>query len=80
MAKTDKTEPAAPQMREVPGIRVTTDVNRRVPCAGHFWAGISEVPRHHYSEAQIAELKLCKLLDVNDEITVQVPAEDAPQA
>lgn len=62
------------QTKEVPGLRVTTGVNTRIPCAGHFWAGISEVPARDYTDAQIVELRASKLLQVED-CTVLVPDE-----
>lgn len=66
MATSPDKAQAKPKTREVAGLRITTDVNRRIACAGHYWAGISEVPAADYTEAQIAELRECKLLDVKD--------------
>lgn len=53
------------------GLRVTTKTEDRVTCAGHQWAGISEVPAANYSARQITELRECPDLVVEDiEVTV----------
>lgn len=66
MAKTDK-----PVTQQVKGLRVTTKTEDRVTCAGHQWAGISEVPAAPFSARHIAELKACEALTVEDiEVTV----------
>lgn len=65
MAKKDTTAQA------VKGLRVTTKTEDRVTCAGHQWAGVSEVPAAGYSARQITELKECPDLTVEDiEVTV----------
>lgn len=57
--------------KAVPGLRVTNTTPDRVTCAGHQWAGVSEVPAANYSERQIADLKACQWLKVEDiEVTV----------
>jgi hypothetical protein len=57
---------------KAPGLRVTNTTPDRVTCAGHQWAGVSEVPAANYSERQIADLKACGSLKVEDiEVTVE---------
>lgn len=58
-----------PQAQEIPGLRITTDAEHRVSSGGRDWAGISEVPLHWFSAAQLLELKADKRLTV-EEITV----------
>lgn len=64
MAKTEK-----PAAREIPGLRITTDPDRRVSAGGRDWAGVSEVPLHWFSAAQLIELRADSRLQV-EEITV----------
>jgi hypothetical protein len=50
---------------KVPYLRVTTErIDVAVECAGHRWAGISEVPRGGFSDSQIETLKADKRLMV----------------
>jgi hypothetical protein len=55
-----------PGTQPVKGLRVTTKTPARVSCAGHQWAGVSEVPAANYSPAQVAQLRACEALTVED--------------
>jgi hypothetical protein len=74
MPKTTANTSAADQ---VPHLRVTASATQAVPCAGQWWAGITELPAAQFSAAQLVELKADKRLQV-EEITRPLATDPQP--
>jgi hypothetical protein len=72
------TAPAVISKTKIPHVRVTApSTTFAIHSAGADWAGVSELPKADFTEAQLAALKLDKRLQV--EVFDREPAVD-PQA